>query len=129
MYESMLILSEENQKKQEQNSLQLFQRMLTLGANLEDPKGVDTLISAAAGYNNFAVAKYIIDKEIEDVNIKSSTGRTALMSAAIEGNEKMCEWLIRKGAKKHYCDDDGNTAYDYAIRYNHPKCAEICKVN
>ena len=42
-------------------------------------------------------------------------GKTALILAAYDGNEKIVELLIKKGAKVNEDDEDGRTALIYAI--------------
>ena len=54
-------------------------------------------------------------------------GRTMLMSAASNGNQPLCNYLLSIGADKTLTDSNGKTAYDYAVENGYTELAELLK--
>ena len=50
---------------------------------------------------------------------------TGLMECGMEGNKEMCEILLARGADTSLMDNDGKTAYDYAVEHGHEDVAKI----
>lgn len=50
-----------------------------------------------------------------NVDVKNSTGRTALMMAAERGDYEMVKLLLRKGSNINITDKLNNDAFDYAL--------------
>ena len=63
------------------------------------------------------------DKEAMTMATERLVSKTALMIAAINGNEKVCDLLIEKGANIDAKDSEGDTALTWAIREGR---ASIC---
>lgn len=61
-----------------------------------------------------------------DVN-DTSVGMTALMFAARDSTPEMVKMLLDYGADPSYTDEDGKTAYDYAVEEGHTELAELLK--
>ena len=81
------------------------------------------------GYNE-EIAQYITEiveiiLEGKDVNIKTDSGKTLLMYAAWSGNLHLIEHLISKGCDLYAKDDNGQTAYDYAVKHNKSDAANL----
>ena len=64
-----------------------------------------------------------------DVNAKDKdrSGSTPLSKAVIEGHNEIVELLIAKGADVNAKDGYGNTPLDWAIKYKHPKIADLLR--
>ncbi len=58
------------------------------------------------------------DKLIANPDVRDAAGRTLLMHAAKEGNEKEIKLLLKSGANVNLKDKDGWTALMYAVRYS-----------
>ncbi len=58
------------------------------------------------------------DKLIAKPDVRDAAGRTLLMNAAKDGNEKEIKLLIKSGANVNLKDKDGWTALMYAVRYS-----------
>ncbi|MGG4553828.1 ankyrin repeat domain-containing protein [Paenibacillus humicus] len=96
------------------NSHEMLQLLLEHGAN---PVGV---IQAIAGRSDLADTKIytmLIDAG-DDVNRTDSQGLTALMHAAMYGNNELVTVLLEAGADVNMKDTNGLTALDYANQYN-----------
>lgn len=62
-----------------------------------------------------------------DVNVKSETGKTALMYGAEDNEMNLCQMLLEYGADKTVVDVTGKTAYDYAVENGYIELAELLK--
>ncbi|MDO4834084.1 MAG: ankyrin repeat domain-containing protein [Bacillota bacterium] len=112
--------------KLEKESLKLFMRLHKVTNSIEDPSGCDTILGAAAAYNNMRAVKYIMENKICGVNDTSNQGRTALMSCMqTDSGPGMCMFLLENGADRTIEDKEGRTAHDYAIKYGNKDCAEV----
>lgn len=58
------------------------------------------------------------DKLIAKPDVRDAAGRTLLMYAAKDGNEKEIKLLLKSGANVNLKDKDGWTALMYAVRYS-----------
>ena len=58
------------------------------------------------------------DKLIAKPDVRDAAGRTLLMHAAKDGNEKEIKLLLKSGANVNLKDKDGWTALMYAVRYS-----------
>ena len=63
--------------------------------------------------------------EDRNVNIVDYTGKTLLMNAAIAGNLNLVEYLISVGADIMIQDQNGKTAFDYAIENGYSDISEL----
>ncbi len=52
---------------------------------------------------------------------------TPLHGVAFTGQNEIAELLITKGADVNAKDDDGETPVDWAIKFNHPKTADLLR--
>ena len=129
LWASIVLLQNEigSDSEQESASLQLFIRMMSSIENVDYSSEADTLLGTAAAFENDAIFQYIIDNDVEDINKTSCIGRTALMSAAMNGKSRYCKMLIERGANKAAVDNEGRTAYESALNNGYEECAEICK--
>lgn len=62
------------------------------------------------------IVKLLLEQKYCTVN-DTSVGMTALMFAARDSDEEMVQLLLDYGADKTITDEDGKTAYDYAVEY------------
>ena len=62
-----------------------------------------------------------------DVNAKDGDGKTALLWAARNGNEKAVTLLLKAGADANAMDCYGNTALVWAVRHGNEKAVELLK--
>ena len=76
-------------------------------------------------YDRIEIVEYLLDKKYCDVNDVTSSGKTAIFVAAHSSMPEMVQLLLDKGADKDYIDQDGKTAYDYAIQYERYEIAEM----
>lgn len=80
-------------------------------------------------YNELLMGKYASD--FPNINIQDSTGKTALMYAAINGNFLVTKMLVEYGAALDTEDNYGKTALMYAVApygYWMPKQQEYAKI-
>lgn len=63
--------------------------------------------------------------ENQSVDIQTPSGKTLLMCAAESGNLYLAEYLITQGCDAAIEDNNGNTAYDYAVQRNHQNLIDL----
>jgi len=95
--------------------------------NAHDAITRTTALLWAAMWNNADVLKLLLDHGAA-VNVRSwMGGETPLMFAAENGSEKSVRRLLAHGADPHLRDNDGRTAYDWAVQGRHPAIARLLK--
>jgi ankyrin repeat protein len=62
-----------------------------------------------------------------DANLQHDNGYTALAYAAMKGNGRMVELLLRNGASPTVTTKDGDTPVELALRLGHSEVADILK--
>ena len=62
-----------------------------------------------------------------EINMRSSSGNTLLMYAAIRGNIDLAENLIARGCDVNLVNNQGKTAYDLAVENGRQSVAELIK--
>ena len=77
-------------------------------------------------YHEIEAVKFLLDQGRFDVN-ETYYGRTALMYAARNSTPEMVQLLLDYGADKSIKDDDGMTAYDYAVKKEKHDIANLLK--
>jgi ankyrin repeat protein len=62
-----------------------------------------------------------------DPNVRHDNGYTALAYAAMKGNGRMVELLLRNGADPTVTTKEGDTPVELALRLGHSEVADILK--
>ncbi|KAK7512574.1 uncharacterized protein IWZ02DRAFT_462024 [Phyllosticta citriasiana] len=100
-------------------SVQIAQRLLDAGADVQrtDENGRTLLIEAASA-GNTEIAQMILERAVDNVNVRSGmSGETALHKAAEGGNSRLVRLLLENGADITLQDERKNmTAFDIALR-------------
>ena len=89
----------------------------------------NTLLHKACEKDDFSIVKYLIEERKFDANTVDSDGNnslTYLMRSARKQNEKIVLFLLEKGADPYFKNDEGMSAYDYAIQ-KHPEYVNLLK--
>ena len=90
------------------------------------PRSFNKMLGIAAMYNQVLCCQYLLDNGYCDVNeIVDKSGKTSLIIAAKEGSHGACELLLEYGADKDIKDNDGKTAYDYAVENGNTEIAKL----
>lgn len=101
--------------------------LLRRGADVEavsrNPMAVRPLHSAVAGRNIQAV-EVLLTSDV-DVNAPSHAGFTSLLEAAQNGDGRIVELLLARGADPAATLDDGKTAADLALANSHQDVAAM----
>ncbi len=78
--------------------------------------GMTSLIGTSSRNNYTLITKYFIDNGIYNINrIVANDGSTSLIQAVHGDSYDTCKLLIEYGADVSIVDDNGKTAYDYAV--------------
>lgn len=101
----------------------------------KNPKSVysgDTALSMAAENGNESLTKFLIYEQRLDINAQNDWGETALFLIAEYDNEeeqliKIAKLLIDSGIDVSIKDNEGNTAYEYAVKNGNTKLASVIK--
>lgn len=72
------------------------------------------ILHYASRYNSTETARYIISKNLVDINSTTNDGVTALMLAATKGDVKIVDLLLKNKANVNLADTKGDTALHYA---------------
>ena len=122
---SSLILTYNDSEKTKREGFELFKRILE--AYGIDKAKEEPILQEAATFGNRLAVDYILNNNTQDINYISDEGRTPLIGTAFTNDDQMCRYLLEKGADKSIRDNEGKTAYDYAVQYGHKEVAELCK--
>ncbi|XP_067650410.1 ankyrin repeat domain-containing protein 29-like [Haliotis asinina] len=100
----------------------VFEFLLCMGANVSHVNDdLDNVLHYASHAGHAEIVKYILSKEIINVNGKGKGGMTPLMSAARLGRIQIFDQLVRKGAATRLVDDNGNNILHLASCGDHLK--------
>lgn len=91
-----------------------------LKINERNKFGFDALTMAAYENGNILVIQSLLDNEA-DIKGTDAEGHTALMAAAVRGNDEVMQYLIKRGADFNAKDKNGLSVLDY---YNKRKYLE-----
>lgn len=73
--------------------------------------------------NHLEIVKKLVDKNV-DINYQNKKGNTALITASVR-SPKTAEFLTKIGADIHIKNNDGKTAFDYAIKGKNKSLIEL----
>ena len=91
----------------------------------KSPEGVRALFYAIEK-SNLVYAQKVLQMNF-DANLLHDNGYTALAYAAMKGNGRMVELLLRNGADPTVTTKDGDTPVELALRLGHSEVADILK--
>ena len=104
-----------------------FRFLLDNGASRVDSRSGISLLHYTARDNSLSISKILVNDYQFDVNYQTLTGKTPLMFAAEKGNGEIINMLLSHGADKTLTDENGKTAYDYAVENGYTELAELLK--
>ena len=91
----------------------------------KSPEGVRALFYGIEK-SNLVYAQKVLQMNF-DANVLHENGYTALAYAAMKGNGRMVELLLRNGADPTVTTKDGDTPVELALRLGHSEVADILK--
>jgi len=94
-------------------------------AKEKSPEGVRALFYAIEK-SNLVYAQKVLEMNF-DPNLQHDNGYTALAYAAMKGNGRMVELLLRSGASPTVTTRDGDTPVELALRLGHSEVADMLK--
>ncbi|XP_062521088.1 2-5A-dependent ribonuclease-like [Corticium candelabrum] len=97
-------------------------RLLSLGASANACDDGWPVLMEACSRRYHSVCKLLV-KRGANVNRTTSTGVTALMRVAMDGDEEMVDFLLSLNADARQKDRDGETAFDWAMGAGHMSTA------
>jgi len=89
------------------------------------PEGVRALFYAIEK-SNLVYAQKVLEMNF-DCNLQHENGYTPLAYAAMKGNTRMVELLIRNGASPALVTKDGDSPSELALRFGHSEVADVLK--
>lgn len=100
----------------------------SLSARIFDTSS-DTPLGEACKYMKVPIIQYLVESGVYDIDaVCGSEGETALICAAKRDNGiSAIKVLLDHGADKTIKDDNGKTAYDYAVENGNTELAEVPK--
>lgn len=106
-----------------------FVKLMPTGLELKpkekSPEGVRALFYAIEK-SNLVYAQKVLEMNF-DANVQHDNGYTALAYAAMKGNGRMVELLLRNGASPTVTTKEGDTPVELALRLGHSEVADILK--
>jgi len=91
----------------------------------KSPEGVRALFYGIEK-SNLVYAQKVLQMNF-DANLQHDNGYTALAYAAMKGNGRMVELLLRNGADPTVATKEGDTPVELALRLGHSEVADILK--
>ena len=91
------------------------------------PRNNGSSLQILASLGKLQEVKARIERLGEDVNAKDSSGETAWLAAAANGDVQMCTYLVSRGAEIMSKGFGGLTAVHLAAREGHPEIIRILK--
>jgi len=91
----------------------------------KSPEGVRALFYAIEK-SNLVYAQKVLEMNF-DANVQHDNGYTALAYAAMKGNGRMVELLLKYGASPIVVTKEGDTPVELALRLGHSEVADILK--
>ena len=91
----------------------------------KSPEGVRALFYAIEK-SNLVYAQKVLQMNF-DANLQHDNGYTALAYAAMKGNGRMVELLLRNGADPSQVTKEGDTPVELALRFGHGDVADVLK--
>ena len=91
----------------------------------KSPEGVRALFYAIEK-SNLVYAQKVLEMNF-DCNLQHDNGYTALAYAAMKGNGRMVELLLRNGADPTVVTKEGDSPVELALRLGHSEVADILK--
>ncbi|XP_048250934.1 ankyrin-3-like [Haliotis rufescens] len=96
----------------------VFDLLVKKGADLtQRRKDRDTILHLACRVN-IQIVRYLVSRNIVDINVRGNKGRTPAFVAAGFGNIRIFEELVKKGADPTVTDIYGNTILHHATSEN-----------
>jgi hypothetical protein len=103
------------------NHMDVVRVLIELGAKVDPTDGrTDSALVSAVLSNHVELVQLLIARGA-DVNRVDTSGMTPLMYAVVAdfGDSRIVDLLVKSGARTDIRDKNGQTAADYARRYNH----------
>lgn len=83
---------------------------------------LDSILTYAAVKNNLLVVQYLIENDLFSANDKNAAGMNAVCRICHVNNDhnytELIEYLLSVGSDPYMTDDNGKSAYDYAVEKN-----------
>lgn len=112
-------------------SYEFFQRMINLGCDPYVKVSPGNIFLKSAIEKNKQVMVYLLENDMFDVNVVSKEGYSALMFVSRftikDINIEMVNILLEYGADKTLVNEDGMTAYDYALETGNTELIELLR--
>ena len=103
--------------------------LLYLLDNTKNPNDYNTCFCDAVKSGNLGLAKIVFADYDMDINYKGYQGKTPLINLIIypraTHQAEMISFLLENGADKSLTDDNGKTAYDYAIETGNQEIIDL----
>lgn len=121
-----IILEARQAKIDQRASWENMQFLLENGAQTEDMMG-NTILHYAVSQNCTYIAEQILSGNWANINSTNNNGQTALMNAVLSNNQESVLLLLQYNPDLTVKDNDGKTAYDYAVDNGLTNIAELLK--
>lgn len=130
--EEACILTQHDSQEVKIECAEFVKKMITITNYGNTYRTNSPIIINAAAYENEVLLDYIVSNNIDDINATNITGTTPLIAAVRFGysdaeSKVTIKYLLEHGANPHIKDDNGKTAYDYAVENGNTEVAELIK--
>ncbi|XP_046370254.2 ankyrin-2-like [Haliotis rufescens] len=98
---------------------EVFDLLVKKGADLAQLDKDGNTILHMACMKSWKIVKFLLSRNIVDINSRGSNGTTPLMVTACSGSKAVFELLMRKGANPSLVDKDGNNILHLACSGTH----------
>ncbi|XP_071086410.1 putative ankyrin repeat protein RF_0381 [Haliotis cracherodii] len=112
-----------------QGNKEVFDLLVKKGADLAQINNDGNTILHLACAQNWKIVKFLLSRNIVDINSRARNGRTPLMMTALSGSKTGFELLTRKGANPSLVDKDGNNILHLACMRTHVDIVKYIVVN
>ena len=124
-FSNALIISEAADEKSVEEAEDFFLYLIQHNVDITIYGSLESTLTYASRYSSPFIVRYLIENGYCDIDGYDDLGNTALLAATKYEKIDILRVLIELGADKSLADENGKTAYDYAIETENQEIIDL----